>query len=81
MPLLCVSVHFKCLGFSSTQKMYDKVVTNVRTTDNDINIFPINIGLHQDSVLSSYLFALVIDEVTRDIQGDISLGVCFSLTM
>jgi hypothetical protein len=30
-----------------------------------------HIGLHQGSVLSPYLFALVIDEVTRDIQGDI----------
>jgi hypothetical protein len=56
-------------------------VTSVRTTDDNINIFPINIGLHQDSALSSYLFALVIDKVTRDIQGDISLSVCFSLTM
>jgi hypothetical protein len=33
--------------------------------------FPINIGLHQGSALSSYLFALVMDEVTRDIQGGI----------
>ncbi|PWZ05542.1 hypothetical protein Zm00014a_015179 [Zea mays] len=28
-----------------------------------INVFPINIGLHQSSALSPYLFALVIDEV------------------
>jgi hypothetical protein len=28
-------------------------------------------GLHQGSALSLYLFALVIDEVTRGIQGDI----------
>ena len=32
---------------------------------------PIKIGLHQGSALSPYLFALVMDEVTRDIQGDI----------
>ena len=51
--------------------MYDKVVTSVRTTDGDTNVFPINIGLHQGSTLSPYLFALVIDEVTRDIQGGI----------
>jgi hypothetical protein len=51
--------------------MYDKVVTSVRTTDGDTNAFPINIGLHQGSTLSPYLFVLVIDEVTRDIQGDI----------
>jgi hypothetical protein len=48
--------------------MYDKVVTSVRTTDGDTNVFPINIGLYQGSTLSPYLFALVIDEVTRNIQ-------------
>jgi hypothetical protein len=51
--------------------MYDNVVTSVRITDGDTNDFPINIGLHQGSALSPYLFALVMYEVTRDIQGDI----------
>jgi hypothetical protein len=49
------------------KNMYDRVVTSVQTTDGDINIFSINIGLHQSSALSPYLFVLVIDEVTRDI--------------
>jgi hypothetical protein len=48
--------------------MYDNIVTSVRTSDEDTNDFSINIGLHQGSVLSPYLFALVMDEVTRDIQ-------------
>jgi hypothetical protein len=47
--------------------MYDNVVTSVRTSDRDTNDFPINIGLHQGSALSSYLFVLVMDEVIRDI--------------
>jgi hypothetical protein len=47
--------------------MYDNVVTSVRTSDGDTNDFLINIGLHQGSTLSPYLFALVMDEVTRDI--------------
>jgi hypothetical protein len=47
--------------------MYDKVVTSLQTTDGDTNVFLINIGLHQGSSLSPYLFALVIDEITRDI--------------
>jgi hypothetical protein len=51
--------------------MYDNVVISVRTSDRDTNDFPINIGLHQGSALSPYLFALVMDEVTRDIQGSI----------
>jgi hypothetical protein len=47
--------------------MHDNVVTSVQISDGDINDFSINIGLHQGSVLSPYLFALVMDEVTRDI--------------
>jgi hypothetical protein len=47
--------------------MYDNVVTSIRTSDGDTNDFLINIGLHQGSALSPYLFALVMDEVTRDI--------------
>jgi hypothetical protein len=47
--------------------MYDNAVTSVRTSDGDTNNFSINIGLHQESTLSPYLFDLVMDEVTRDI--------------
>jgi hypothetical protein len=49
--------------------MHDNVVTSVRTSDGDTNDFSINIELHQGSSLSPYLFALVMDEVTRDVQG------------
>jgi hypothetical protein len=52
--------------------MYDNVVISVRTSDGDTNDFSINIRLHQGSAKSHYLFALVIDEVTRSIQGGIS---------
>ena len=34
--------------------------------------------LHQGSALSPYLFALVMDEVTRDIQGDIPWYMLFA---
>jgi hypothetical protein len=51
--------------------MHDNVVTSVQTSDGDTNDFLINIGLHQGSALSPYLFALVMDEVTKDIQGGI----------
>jgi hypothetical protein len=57
--------------------MYNNVVTSVRTSDGDTNDFTINIGLHQGSALSPYLFALVMDEVTRDIQGGISWCMLF----
>jgi hypothetical protein len=57
--------------------MYDNVVTSVRTSNRDTNDFPINIGLHQGSVLNPYLFALVMDEVIRDIQGGIPWCMLF----
>jgi hypothetical protein len=47
------------------------VVTSVWTSDVDNDEFLIKIGLRQGSSLSAYLFDLVMDEVTRDIQGDI----------
>jgi hypothetical protein len=58
--------------------MYDNIVASVRTSDGDINDFPINIGLHQGSALSPYLFALMMDEVARDIQGGIPWCMLFA---
>jgi Reverse transcriptase (RNA-dependent DNA polymerase) len=40
--------------------------------------FPIKIGLHQGSVLSPYIFTLVIDEITKDIQEDIPWYMMFA---
>ena len=50
----------------------------VLPSDGDTDDFPIRIGLHQGSALSPYLFALVMDEVTRDIQGDIPWCMLFA---
>jgi hypothetical protein len=58
--------------------MYRNAVTFVRTCDGDTSDFPIKIGLHQGSALSSYLFALVMDEATRNIQGDIPWCMLFA---
>jgi hypothetical protein len=58
--------------------MYDNVVTSIRTNDGDTNDSLINIGLHQGSALSPYLFTLVMDEVTRDIQGGIPWCMLFA---
>jgi hypothetical protein len=51
--------------------MYDNVVTSDQISDEDTNDFLINIELHQVSALSSYLFVLMMYEVTKDIQGGI----------
>jgi hypothetical protein len=53
-------------------------VISVRTSDGDTNDFPINIGLHQGSTMNPYLFALVMDEVTRDIQCGIPWCMLFA---
>jgi hypothetical protein len=58
--------------------VYDNIVISVRISDGETNDFPINIGLHQGSALSPYLFALVMDGVTRDIQGDIPWCMLFT---
>ena len=47
--------------------MFKDATMFVRTCDDNTTDFPINIGLHQGSTLSHYLFDLVKDEVTRDI--------------
>jgi hypothetical protein len=58
--------------------MHDNVGTSVWISDGDTNDFLINIGLHQESALSPYLFALVMDEVTRDIHCGISWCMLFA---
>ena len=58
--------------------MYNNIVTSVRINDGNTDYFPIKIGLHQGSALSPYLFALVMDEVIRSIQGDISWCMLFA---
>jgi hypothetical protein len=58
--------------------MYNNIVKSVQTSDRDTNDFSINIGLHQGSALSRYLFSLVMDEVTRDIQAIIPWCMLFA---
>ncbi|WMV26024.1 hypothetical protein MTR67_019409, partial [Solanum verrucosum] len=45
--------------------MYGEAKTRVRTVGGDSEHFPVEMGLHQGSVLSPFLFALVMDELTR----------------
>lgn len=45
--------------------MYDKIVTTVRTSGGVTIVFPITVGLYQESTLSPYLIALEMDEITR----------------
>jgi hypothetical protein len=51
--------------------MYTNVVTCVRACDSESDTFSIKIGLHQGSALSLYIFTLVMDGITKDIQENI----------
>ena len=51
--------------------MYSGAMTTVRTVVGQTNNFPITVGLHQGSAISPYLFALVMDELTRHMQDEV----------
>jgi transcription initiation factor TFIID subunit TAF12 len=51
--------------------MYTNVVTCVRAYDSESDTFSIKIRLHRESTLNSYIFTLVMDEITKDIRKDI----------
>ena len=63
---------------SIIRDMYEGVVTNVRTCDDLTDEFPITIRLHQESVLSPFLFAIVMDEITKSIHEDIPWCMLFA---
>ena len=58
--------------------MYDGAITNVRTFGGLSDSFPITIGLHQGSALSSFLFAIVMDELTKNIQDEVPWCMLFA---
>jgi hypothetical protein len=53
------------------REMCNNVVTSVRVGDSETDTFPIMSGLHQGSAFSPYMFSLVMNKETKDIQGDI----------
>ncbi|KAK4357084.1 hypothetical protein RND71_022694 [Anisodus tanguticus] len=63
-----------CSPLNSTwkinQDMYDGAKTRVRTVEGDSEHFTVMRGLHQGSALRPFLFALVMDELIRQIQGE-----------
>jgi Reverse transcriptase (RNA-dependent DNA polymerase) len=58
--------------------MYTNAVTCVRAYDGEPDTFPIKIGLHQGSALSPYIFTLVMNEITKDIQEYIPWCMLFA---
>jgi Reverse transcriptase (RNA-dependent DNA polymerase) len=58
--------------------MYTNVVIYVRACKASPMHFQIKIGLHQGSALSPYIFTLMMDEITKDIQRDINWCMLFT---
>ncbi|GJZ80896.1 retrovirus-related pol polyprotein LINE-1, partial [Tanacetum coccineum] len=58
--------------------MYEGAKTRVRTSVGDTEFFPVEVGLHQGSAISPYLFALILDEISRGIQEDIPWCMIFA---
>ncbi|XP_015162155.1 uncharacterized protein [Solanum tuberosum] len=58
--------------------MYGRAKTRVRTVGGDSEHFPVEMGLHQGSVLSPFLFALVMDELTRSVQENVPWCMLFA---
>ena len=58
--------------------MYSRSTTFVRTAIGDTEDFLVEIGLHQGSSLSPYLFALIMDQIICDIRDGIPWCMFFA---
>ncbi|XP_070019955.1 secreted RxLR effector protein 78-like [Nicotiana sylvestris] len=67
-PVACIRV---------IKDMYDGAKTQVRTVRDDSDYFLVEIGLHQESALSPFLFVLAMDVLTRHIQGEVPWCMLF----
>jgi len=60
------------------KNMYEGVKTVVRSSVGDTEYFPIDIGLHQGSALNPFLFTIIMDELTREIQDEVPWCILFA---
>jgi len=58
--------------------MYEGASTSIKTNVGSTEAFPITMGVHQGSALSPFLFAIVMDELTKSIQDDIPWCMMFA---
>ncbi|GKB64014.1 ataxia telangiectasia mutated family protein, partial [Tanacetum coccineum] len=57
--------------------MYDGAKTRVRSSMGNTEFFLMEVGLHQGSAISPYLFALILDKLSRGIQENIHWSMVF----
>ena len=60
------------------QDMYEGSKTRVRCAAGDTEDFRVTVGLHQGSTLSPFLFAIIIDCITADIQREAPQDMLFA---
>ena len=58
--------------------MYENAKTCVRTPVGETKYFPVEVGLHQGSALSPFLFTTMLDVITKDIQDDVPWSMLFA---
>ncbi|GJV88104.1 retrovirus-related pol polyprotein LINE-1 [Tanacetum coccineum] len=58
--------------------MYEGVKIRVRTTMGSTEFFQVEVGLHQGSAISPYLFTLILDELSQGIQESIPWCMIFA---
>lgn len=63
---------------STIKDMYDGSKTRVKTAGGGSDHFPMQMGLHQGSTFSLFLFALMMDVLTRQIQGEVPWYMLFA---
>lgn len=58
--------------------MYEGAKTRVRSTMGTTEFFLMEVGLHQGSTITPYLFALILDELSREIRECIPWSMMFA---
>ncbi|GJY77956.1 ataxia telangiectasia mutated family protein [Tanacetum coccineum] len=58
--------------------IYDGVNTRIISSIGNTEFFPVEVGLHQGSTISPYLFTLILDELSQGIQENIPWSMVFA---
>ena len=64
----------------SVQDMYRSSKTQVVTQKGETEYFPIEVGLHQGSALSPFLFIIIMDVLTENIEKHPPWAICSQTT-